>query len=230
MKIQHILVIALGTGALLAQPPDVDMDGRVQLFYEFSQPVAITVVAPPASSADIQDKAARQSGIGVRFLGEIVSAPGWYYELGGRGTSSSDFQLNGPVSPTLAVNLTSVKVSNSYWSAGGAYIYRHNETLSLGAHAEIRGEALKAEGNLSWTGTSQAPVYMSTTYVRPWVRLSADYTFQFGSFRPYIGADAGFAITRTEQTQYVSLAALDERTLKAMAPRSTAAVYIGARF
>jgi hypothetical protein len=232
MKILSTVALFLSAGALFAQAPDQRLEGRIQLFAENSRPVAITVVNSPAS---LKDQPKAMTGVGIRFMGEIASAPNWYYEVGGRLDASSNFTRNGDIGDGNALDLTAVSVSSSYWSLGAAYIMRPVDALSLGLHLEGRGEALSAKGTVyqslaggAWTVVGTADV--STTYLRPWVRASVDYAFPMGTRRPYVGFDVSAAITRTEQTQFVSLNLMDNRTLKSLAPNFAFAFYLGARF
>jgi hypothetical protein len=231
VKIHCLLALALATGTLGLHAADLEQDARFQVFAEMSRPVAITVVIDPS----LQDQPARQTGLGVRFLGELANAPGWYYELGGKTNSTSRFTLNGPLGNGNSLDLTGVKFTDSYWSLGAAYMVHPWEPLTLGAHLEARGEALSAQGtvyqNLQGGGLSTlGTVGLSTTYLRPWVRLSGDLTFHMGEWRPYVGVDVSGAITRTQQTEFVSLDLMDGRTLRSLAPRFAAAFYVGARF
>ena len=232
MKISSILVLTLSAGTLVAQERGIELDSRVQLFGEMSRPVAITVVNSPAQ---IQDEPLRQTGLGIRFMGELASFPHFYYELGGKTASSSNFTLNGPIGAGNSLNLTGVKVTESYWSLGTAYLMHPVPALSLGAHLEARGEALCAQGNVVQTLGSAPPaslgqLYASTTYLRAWLRLSADLTIPMGKYRPYIGVDVSGAISRTSQTEFVSMDLMDNRTLRSLAPNYAAAFYLGARF
>jgi hypothetical protein len=231
MKILSTVALFLSAGALFAQA-DQRLEGRIQLFAENSRPVAITVVNSPAA---LKDQPKAMTGVGIRFMGEIASAPNWYYEVGGRLDASSNFTLNGDIGGGNGLDLTAASVSSSYWSLGAAYIFRPVEALSLGLHLEGRGEALSAKGtvyqNLGGAGwTSLGNVDVSTTYLRPWVRASVDYSFPVGSRHPYVGFDVSAAITRTEQTQFVSLNLMDNRTLKSLAPNFAAGFYLGVRF
>ena len=230
MKIQTILPFALTAGTLFAQAPALDLDARVQLFGEVARPVAITILnnAPP-----VQDEPTRQTGLGVRLMGELASLPNFYYELGGKMETSSRFTYNGPIVGSAnggTMDLTGIKVSSSYWFLGMAHLFHPVPALSLGAHLEGRGEALCARGQvLSSTGPAQS-LYVSTTYLRPWVRLSADVIVPMGKLRPYVGVDVSGAVTRTGQTSYVSPNLMDGRTLKSLAPNYTAAFYLGVSF
>jgi hypothetical protein len=226
-----MLVLALSAGSLLAQAPAQDLDARIQFFAEGCRPKAIVVAQVPGQ---IQDRAENQRGVGVRFMGEFASAPGFYYEIGGRLDSSSQFRTNGFIAPGVALYLGAVKVTDSYWSLGAAYMLQPVRNLTLGLHLEARGEALRAQGEVFQdTGTgikSMGMVDASSTYLRPWVRASIDVTIPIGTWKPYIGADISYTRLRTTQTRLVPLVQLDERTLKSMAPDASYAAYFGLRF
>ena len=223
MKISSILMITLAAGALAAQDAP-KLDGRIQLFAELYRPAQIVVAQSPG---DIKDQPGRQTGVGLRFMGEVASHPGWYYELGGMLDASSTFSISMPG----VIDLTDVKVTDSYWSLGAAYMGRIGEHLTLGAHLEGRGEYLRVQGEAQVNNTSYQ-VDQETTYLRPWIRGSADYTFtSIGKENhPYIGLEAAYAITRTSQTRPADFTNMDNRTLDSMAPRASAALYAGIRF
>ena len=88
MKILSILAVTLSAGTLFAQAPEQALDGRIQVFAELSRPVGITIVN------GITDQPNSQTGVGVRFLGELASIPNVYYELGGKAQSTSRFTYN----------------------------------------------------------------------------------------------------------------------------------------
>ena len=227
MNISNILIMGLAAGALGAQEAP-KLDGRVQLFAEISRPAQITV-AQPSPSPDLKDQPKRQTGLGIRFLGEVAAHPGWYYELGGMFNTSSKFTFNGQTA-TGNLDLTNLKVTESYWSLGAAYMGRSGENLTWGAHLEGRGEYLRANGPVTYQSNT-TNLNQSTTYLRPWVRGSFDYTFSaIGKDQhPYIGLDASYALTQTTQFNG-NILTLDNRTLKALAPRAAAALYAGIRF
>lgn len=222
MKIYSVLIMALAAGALGAQEAP-RLDGRIQVFAEMSRPAEFTW----AQSPDLKDQPKRQTGAGVRFLGELTSAPGWYYEVGGMLDASSNFTLSAPG----VLDVTNVQVTDSYWSLGAAYLGRIDENLTWGVHLEGRGEYLRIKGEADVNGTPYQ-VDKATTYLRPWVRGSFDYTFTgIGVTRhPYIGIDGSLAITRTSQTGTPNLASFDNRNLQSLAPRASAALYVGIRF
>ena len=223
MKISSFLIITLAAGALAAQDAP-KLDGRVQVFAELYRPAQIVVAQNPG---DLNDQPGRQTGVGFRFLGEIASHPGWYYELGGMLDASSNFKISSPG----VIDLTSVKVTDSYWALGAAYMGRFGEHLTLGAHLEGRGEYLRIQGEALVNGAA-TQVDQGTTYLRPWVRGSADYTFtSIGKENhPYIGVEAAYAITKTSQTRTPDFTNMDNRTLDSLAPKASAALYAGIRF
>ena len=229
MKILSILTLALSAGSLCAQEPAFHLDARVQVFGEMTRPEPFR--AAQVGGYDIRDQGLRQTGFGVRFLGELVSAPHFYYEVGGKLESSSRLTFNGPIPGGGSLNLTDIKFSNSYWSLGMAYLATFGDNVALGLHLEGRGEALKAKGEVVVNGVHGAQfVNASATYLRPWVRISLDYTFALGKVRPYLGAEGAYTPMKTKQTGILDLDRMDDRTLKSMAPNSSAAVYLGMRF
>jgi len=223
VKISSILIMALATGVLPAQDAG-HLDGRVQLFMEMYRPAQVVVATGYSDQAD------RQVSGGVRFMGELASARNWYYELGGMFDGMSKYTLNVPG----VLNLQDVKVSDSYWSLGAAYMGRLGDDGSgtYGIHLEGRGEYLRAQGQavVNGFGYSQDA---SSTYLRPWLRGSLDYTFtKVGtSVHPYVGVDGSLALLKTSQTTVPDLVGgIDNRTLRAMAPKAAIAVYAGMRF
>lgn len=232
MKTIPVLALVLATGTLFAQDSTQDLDGRLQVFMEMSKATSIAVAQ--VNSVFTSDQPARLKGVGIRFLGEVASSPRWYYEIGGRVGGSSKFTLNGPIGGGYDLDDTGVKFKDNYWSIGGAYLYPAGESVSLGAHLEARGETLSIQGPLQqndgtgWAvlGTASA----NTTYLRPWVRLSADVSFPVGEHRPYFGVEVSATPIKTTQTQFVQLVAVDDRTLKAICPTSTFSFYLGLHF
>lgn len=219
MKTLSTLALALAACTLSAQEVGA-LDARIQAYAELTRPSAFNL---SSAGAPVTDQADRQAGFGLRLLGELPFTNGWYYELGGRFDSSSRLGYN-----TAAMNNTDVTVSYSYWSAGAAYLWNLGPA-TLGAHAEARGEAIRLQGTQFKDGTG-AQVSQSSTYVRPWVRLSLDFTFGSGGVRPFVGADVATAVTKTNQTVASSLPSMDERSLRSLAPKASATVYAGVRF
>jgi hypothetical protein len=224
VRITSLLILALAAGSLAAQ--DAVTDRRLQLFLEYSAPTEITM-APGT-----KDKPKAQTGVGFRFLGEIAGAPGLYYELGGMFDSSSTFRFNGTTSGGT-LDLTNAKLTNSYWSVGAAYLWKLGASGSFGLHLEGRGEFLRLQGEAAGTYLATTPQSLdhSTTYLRPWLRASADVTFAAGKpVRPFVGLDGSFALLKTGQTRVPDYTDLDDRTVKSLAPRYSGSVYAGVRF
>lgn len=238
MKTLPILVATLCCGALSAQEYTQKLDGRVILFGEVVRPAQFTLAS--VAGGDAKDQADAQVSLGVRFIGEIAMAPGFYYELGGRTESASNLLTNGDVGGGVTLNATQMRISYSYWMVGAAYMKTFGR-MTLGAHLEARGEAIRAVGTLV---ASQAPPKRSAdvgnTYLRPWVRLSADFTLGSGTYRPILGVEGAFALTRMTQVEVdPALGAptgtgdgymFSKRTLNSMAPRFSGGVYAGIRF
>ena len=111
MKISNILIMVLAAGALSAEDSPA-LDARIQMFVEQSRPAQVVVTQTPGV---FKDQPGNQTGVGFRFMGELASAPGFYYELGGKLDSSSNFSSNSTI-----INLTDVKVTDNYWSLGAA--------------------------------------------------------------------------------------------------------------
>lgn len=226
MKRSSFLILALAAGTLAAQESD-SLDKRFQAFLEYNKPTEVNV------TPDVKDKPKGQTGIGFRFLGEIAGAPGWYYEVGGMFDSSSTFSFNG-TSAALGgtLDVSNVKLSNSYWSVGAGYLWKAGQNGSVGLHLEGRGEFLRLQGFATGTGLVVSPTTFdhSTTYLRPWVRASADYTFASGKpVRPFLGLDGSFALLKTTQTE-LPLNRVDDRMVRSLAPRFGGSVYAGLRF
>jgi hypothetical protein len=124
-----------------------------------------------------------------------------------------------------------VKVTESYWSLGGAYMPKLGPNGTLGLHLEGRGETMSLQGQAKVNGVIW-PQSISVTFLRPWARVSADYTFSHvgATIHPYLGVDASVALTRTSQTMVPDYTNMDNRTVQSMAPRYSYAAYAGLRF
>jgi len=226
VKKLSLLTVALSAGALFGQSSGGE--ARIQLFGDMMRP-SDQVIAK-IGSVSVTDQAKAQTGFGVRFMGEIPGTSNWFYQLGGRLESTSKFETNGTVSPGIGVDATDVKFGYSYWSIGGGYMW-HFDAFTLGTHLEGRGEAMNARGYLYVSGgTGSGPVDHSVTYLRPWVRVSGDWSWKAGSVQPYVGIDASLAITKTSQNSVSGLTILDDRNLKAMAPNASFGLYLGIKF
>lgn len=232
MKSPSILILALVAGSLAAQ--DVSkVDARVQLFYETMFPSSIQFGTSPDV---LTAKPGHQNGLGIRFLGEIASAPGLYYEVGGMLDATSYFSFNGGFSDGTTLNLSNVKFTESYWSVGAAYLWKTSERWSWGLHLEARSEALRLQGpaqGTSFNGGNPVPIDQETTYLRPWARGSADYTFTGvgKDIHPFIGVEGSMALLRTSQAETLTdFTNVDNRNVKAMASKFSGAFYAGLRF
>ncbi len=225
MKIVPVLAALLVVGSLSAQETG-NLDARIQVFADVTQPRKFTYYN--VNNSDVKTEAERQVGVGFRILGELPYTTGWYYELGGRFDSSSNLQLK-----DTRVDTTDVKVRYSYWSAGLAYLWNAGP-VAFGLHLEGRGEALSLQGEeFDGLGLSRGKVSASSTYLRPWVRASADVTLGSGKVRPFIGGEVAVAVTRTTQTRippFVGTTTPDDRTLRSIAPDFSLAGYLGLRF
>jgi hypothetical protein len=227
VKSSSILIMVLASGALAAQDAP-NLDARIQVFVELFRPSQV-VIYDSTASGQIKDQPGRATAIGARFMGELGSARNFYYELGGMLDGSSKFTFQGG-----GWDLTDVKVTESYWTVGMAYLYKPNPYGSLGVHLEGRGEYIRVQGAVYANGTDIVQLDGAQTYLRPWVRVSADYTFQgIGeSMHPFVGVDGGMALTRTTQSAPPdpNNPSLDSRTICALAPEASASVYLGMRF
>lgn len=217
MNIKTILVTALTAGSLFAQAPDKELDARIQIYGEAIRPSAFTL------STGETPEAARSFGLGLRFMGEVGSAENWYYEVGGKLDSSSKLNLN-----DANVNLTDIRITQSYWVVGGGYLVPLGKQASLGFHFEGRGEALAAQGAVFSAGLLKGRVDSSSTYLRPWGRLTLDASFYLGTLHPFVGLEVAGTPVKTTQTQPIAdLTQMDSRTLRALAPNVSAAFYVG---
>jgi hypothetical protein len=234
VKTTSLLVAALAVGSLSAQSASSKLDARVMLFAEMTRPPSIVI-----DKYNNKDQADSQWGGGIRFLGEIASAPGWYYELGGKFESSSNLTFNRNSTVGYKLDLTGLRVTQSYWSVGFAYLATSGG-FTYGAHLEARGEALGLTGQVFKQDSSLTPpetepslfcsVNTSTTYLRPWGRVSVDYNWKMGSMNPFIGVDGSLALMKTDQTTTPAFRNMDTRTVRALAPRGAFSVYGGFRF
>lgn len=231
MKTITLLTAAMLVTPLAAQVPDHGGESRIQVHGEFVRPREI-IIGNPTPTTELTDQAENQIGFGIRLIGEIPGVNNWYYTLGGKLESSSKFANK----PTLAngyTDTTGIKYKYSYWTVGAGYMWGLAPGLSLGAHLEVRGEALNASGDL-YTGSavqgSPQRVDASATYVRPWGRLSLDYAFKASGTSPFIGVDASVAMLKASQDRGLAPTYWDDTTVKSMAPQAAFSVYFGLKF
>lgn len=228
-----ILVAALSATALFGQTPSQALEGRVEIFGEFTRPRQVIFgVASVTPAVEVRDQAESQyNGGGIRLSGELPGTQGWYYMLGGRLESSSKFGFNGVVSGVTTLDMTDVSIRYSYWVVGISKHFDLGSGLTLGVHGEGRGEALSAVGDVFSSGIQVQPsVNTSTTYFRPWLRASFDWTFPRSGVAPYLGVEAAVPLIKTSQSTAVAPTQMTSNTLKAMAPAFSAGIYAGLRF
>jgi hypothetical protein len=233
VKTITLLTAAMLVTPLAAQAPDHGGESRVQVHGEFVRPRQV-IIGNPTPTTELKDQAENQIGFGIRLIGEIPGTNNWYYTLGGKLQSSSKFATK-PSSANSYTETTGIKYKYSYWTVGGGYMWGLAPGLSLGAHLEIRGEALNASGDLYTGGTQSNPgqaqrVDASATYVRPWGRLSLDYAFKAAGTSPFIGLDASVAMLKASQDKSLAPTSWDETTVKSMAPQVSFSVYVGLKF
>lgn len=222
MKKLSLLTAILSAGALFGQSSGGE--ARIQLFADFVRPSDQVIAV--IGSTSITDQADNQTGLGIRFMGEIPGTSNWFYQLGGRLESTSSF--NKTTSGGTTADARDVDFGYSYWSVGGGYMWNF-DNMTLGTHLEGRGESIRLKGYLD-SGAASGPVNNRVTYLRPWFRLSFDWSFKAGSARPFVGLDASVAITKASQKSAVGLTVIDERNLKAMAPNFSGGLFVGLRF
>ena len=231
MKTLSILASALTAASLCAQAPTDNLDVRVHLFGDWSRARQFTYTE--TNNSEVKDQAEGQAGFGIRFMGELPGTTNWYYEFGGRLESTAKLGFDGAVptgqgNNTTQLNTKHISFKYSYWSLGGAYLWNLGAGFDLGLHLEARGEKLSLTGDEVRDGNVSNSVDASVNYLRPWARLSADYTFQVGHARPFVGMDAAVAMTKTSQEKAESQ--IGDRTLKSMAPQAAVSVYFGLHF
>ncbi len=222
MKKISILAALLVVGSLSAQDSPSKMDARVMVFGEVMRPAKLSV---DTGASTVADQPEFQMGLGLRFMGEIVNAPRWYYELGGRFESSSRFSTNGG---TPHLDLTKLQINYSYWVLGGGYLVPMGGQWSFGSHIELRGERIEVSGrvnNVEIDGDSD-------TYVRPWARFSLDTSWGSGNAKPLFGFDAAVTPFKTNQGDNMTtgMSTMNKRTIRSLAPQWDVSVYLGLRF
>jgi len=233
-----VKTITLLTAAMLVTPLAVQVpthggESRIQLHGEFLRPSQV-IIGNPTPTTELTDQADSQVGFGIRLMGELPGLNNWYYTVGGRLNSPSKFATT-PSSANGYTNTTGIKYNYSYWTVGVGYMWVLTPGLSFGTHLECRGEALSASGDLYTGGTASNPgqpqrVDASATYVRPWGRLSLDYSFKAAGASPFIGLDASVAMLKSTQDKAIPPTYWDDNTVKSMAPQVSFSVYFGLKF
>lgn len=228
------LVAALSATALFGQTSGQSLEGRVEIFGEFSKPRQVVFGVANAPS-EVHDQAdSHYNGGGFRLMGELPGTQGWFYLLGGKLESSSKLTFNGPVTTGSSLDTTDVSIRHSYWAVGVSRLFDLGQGLTIGVHGEGRGEAISAVGevfSVPSTGPNGA-VNGSTTYFRPWVRASFDWTLRRPSMSPYFGCEVALPLIKTSQNRAISPLDLgtDSNALKSMAPGYSVGIYAGLRF
>lgn len=234
MKTMTFLACALAACTLTAQSASAQGEKRAQIFGEFSRPKQITI--GQVNGGDVKDQADSQLGLGLRFMGEMPGTSNWYFEFGGKLESTSHMGFNqvlAGTSPAMTVNTTRVNVRYAYWELGGAYLWELAAGFSFGLHLDLRSETIESIGQIQVTPASYGgggDVSQRVSFVRPWVRVSGDFTFGKGGINPYLGLDLAYTPIQSSQTSVMSLIGMDQRTVKAMAPQFGASVYFGLKF
>jgi hypothetical protein len=102
------------------------------------------------------------------------------------------------------------ELKQSHWSAGAMFNFK--ALVAVGAGFEFRSEKLSESTD-------------STTYSRLWARINAGYAFPFPVMKPFIGVEAAFPLSTTDN-KFGSSAEL----LKSLAPKNQIGIYGGIRF
>ncbi len=232
MKPQSILMAMLVVGALSAQDSANNLNARVILFGESIQTRGILL------GQGVEDQADRQTGPGLRVMGRFAEGSRWNWELAGRFQSSARMVTNRVINlppytagnPANVLDATKVKVDYSYWSVGAGYVLPVGDSVDFGVHLEGRAETINPKGSYTQTTGGTGYIDAMAVYFRPWVRLSLDVKLRTGSFYTVVGADAGFAGFKTNQRVIPPMQAMDDQTMRAMAPTWSGSIYAGVQF
>jgi len=168
----------------------------------------------PSPHVDVAPGTTKQ----VYATDQVVYGARFGYTLTDLGPAS--FQLTAGLQPefksTLTASISGVPVpgegelKQSFWSAGAMFNFK--ALVAVGAGLEFRSERLSETGD-------------STTYNRVWARVNAGYAFPTPAVKPFIGVEAVFPLSTTDNN-FSTTADL----LKSLAPRSQVGVYAGIRF
>ncbi len=101
-------------------------------------------------------------------------------------------------------------LKESHWSAG--VMFNFKAVVAVGLGVEFRSESLKETTD-------------STTYNRPWARLTLGYAFPTPGVKPFMGLEADFPLV-SKSNEFGSTADL----LKSLAPKNQIGIYAGLRF
>ena len=227
MKSISILAAILATGALSAQDSSNNLNARIILFAESIQTRGILL------GQGVEDKADRQTGPGLRFMGRFAEDSRWNWELAGRFQSSAHMVTNRDIAsapPANILDATRVKVDYSYWSVGAGYVLPVGDNVDLGMHLEGRAETINPKGTYSTTNGGTGYIDAMAVYWRPWVRLSLDVKLRTGPCYTVDGADAGFAGFKTNQRVIPPMSQMDDQTMRSMAPTWSGSIYAGVQF
>jgi len=228
VRVVSTIAVLLASVSALAQSGSRDLDLRVQIGAELTRPYKSILFQ--ADKHKYRAQPDYQTGLQLRMLGELPGTSNFYYELGGRLETSSRLNYNVIIDGTY-INTYNVQISYSYFSFGGAYILNWNSGFSIGAHLEGRVERISSSGPVYKDYVFDGNLDGSATYLRPWFRLSTDFTFNnSGKVRPFIGIEGAFPITKRGQRSNWEIGQpQDKRLMESIAPQGSAACYFGFR-
>ena len=228
MKIINMLAVLVAPASMLAQDAARSLDLRFQIGVELTRPCQSVFYR--IDNHNLKAQPGYQYGLQARMLGELPILDNFYYQFGGRVETASRLDYN-PTINAVQINTRDVQVAYSYFSFGGGYLVGRSDATSLGLHLEGRLEAISISGPL-YADYDQTNIDNSTSYMRPWFRVSLDYTFDTqGRARPIIGVEGAYPLTNREQRHYWSIGgeAQEKRLLESIAPQGSVAAYIGFR-
>ena len=227
MKPQSILMAMLVVGALSAQDSSSGLSPRILVFGEAIQTRGIQL------GPNVEDKADRQTGSGIRIMSRFADDSSWNWELAARFQSSARMVTNRDISFTSTPNIldaTRVKVDYSYWSVGASYVIPLGPAADFGIHLEGRNETINPKGSYTQTTGGTGYIDAMAVYFRPWVRLSLDLKVRTGPVSSVIGFDVAAAGFKTNQRVIPPMSQMDDQTMRAMAPTWAGSIYAGVQF
>jgi len=115
----------------------------------------------------------------------------------------TDVRVNGTTSPN--------QFGQEYWGVGAMFNFK--ALVAVGAGVEYRSEKLSTPG-------------VSTTYGRPWARVSAGYAFPTPLIKPFIGIEVAAPLVKKDYSDSLG----QEDLLRSFAPKLQIGVYGGIRF